>query len=633
MLDTTLLNLLSYSPDSSSQSHTFPIPHLPLGYFLQKAENFQFHSVSMNKKTPTYDMLCEICMTSSSRSNPLYACACCGVSVHSNCYGGELRIKTPVHEWICERCLHVLGRDLAPDSVRCRICKECKGSLVKMDGDWIHVVCVLWSKHARFVDRGRRKGKIREGKEETCSYCLRNSKYVARCDKSECEKKFHAKCAQMNGVRPVYMVNEEMKKGIMKIYCREHRADICAVDFSESKVRMSYVSEFNVQIKQEAKSTKYKKSQAKTAPAIQEITSSDDDTTKLVIRAPKSMLTPIKEEAISTEIFQEPVEAEVVQEVRIEQDIKVAPNKKRYNPKTAYYVECPDNEPDTVIVETSEYIKAKKAESKLLRSKSKNIDMNSNTMNGGSDKERDSSQDDKRKAMKTYQYEENEDGQKILVYYNRPELIEIIDSTESTKSSSDSRQKLRRTSNRKAKLENKSKKRPYKKKKDPAITPIKITSALPSSSSDIALSPTLPPSTPIPSDSLPLKRFKPFRNSSKEPIAYRTLDDSLRSITGIDSITSMDKLDKLFKRYLRLHAKTEINHYDISNLPELSSYLKRTQIQHSETKNIIFQFSRLHPSKAKVSTSQTYSDEPGTVKKLKIDDGIQQSMKNLIINS
>jgi hypothetical protein len=582
----------------------------------------------MNKKTPTYAMLCEICMTYSSESNPLYTCACCGVSVHSNCYGGELRIKTPVHEWICERCLHVLARDLEPESVRCRICKECKGSLVKMDGDWVHVVCVLWSRAARFVDKGRRKGKIREGKEGTCGYCMRNSKFLARCEMSECEEKFHAKCAQMNGVRPVYMGNEEMKKGRMKIYCKKHRAEVCGVDFSEIKVRMSYLGEVSLQIKQETKVTRYKKTQSKTAPIIYDVNSSDDDKNKLVVRLSKSMISPIKEEAVSTSILQECLEPVECKELKIEQDVKIITNKKHSNGITGYYVEYPESDPDTVIVETMDYKKAKKAEIKLLKSKNKNIDMSSKTMNGSSDKERTSSHDGKRKVMKTYQYEENEDGQKILVYYNRPELIESIDSTESTKSSADSRKKPRLTANKKAKTKNES-----TNKDKAALKTIKVASALPSTSPDIPLSPTLNNlSVPMPSDSLPLKRSK-SKNSNKEPIVYRTLDDSLRSITGIDSITSMDELDKLFKRYLRIHSKQGINHYDISNLPELASYLKKTQIQHSETKNIVFQYSRLNPQKPKISTSPTYSDEPSTVKKLKLDDDLQQSIENLIINS
>jgi len=53
----------------------------------------------------------------------------------------------PEKDWFCERCKYLITASKAPDYVKCFLCNDLKGVIVKVVGkneQWAHVTCVNW---------------------------------------------------------------------------------------------------------------------------------------------------------------------------------------------------------------------------------------------------------------------------------------------------------------------------------------------------------------------------------------------------------------------------------------------------------------------------------------------------------
>lgn len=665
MLDTTLLELLSFPSVISSPFEASLMPHLPLSYFLQKAQNHDFHKISINKRTPAYDLLCDICMTPSSKLNSLILCTCCGISVHSDCYRGELLINTPINEWICERCLYVIGHKVPCDSLKCSFCKESKGSLVRMDTNWLHIVCVLWYRNAKFVDRMRRKCiiQIGEAKDADCVFCARKDKFQIQCEQKECQITFHAKCAQISGLRPAMFIHHTDKKYKLKFYCKHHRQELFSVDYTETKLRASHMMELYVPINQES-SKLHKSAGRKIKKDVdpEDVVEIISDGENLVIRCPQIQ-----------EIKKEPEEAK---EHKLTEIIGES------NGMMTCYIYS-DSETDTLILETKEYHDMKKATSLsseqnggdyINKEMSSTILMNENFLMDDGVPQRVIKKAIKKQAANNVRTSGKKQGRKkklttvpeelreedAMLEDNTKEPITIVE-TNGTQIIFKKKPRSHKSKSSKKKETSKKIPRTTTKKAKPRLKAVIVRGTIPADSQELnntvygnsqSFQDLVRKSTdidfdhPTPSiesllteNSLPMKRTpdKTHLKSSAHPkpkkdhIVYRTLEKALQTITGLNSISTLDELDKEFKRYLRQHSKQSINYYDISVIPDLSAYLNKTQIQHDETKILVFQYSCILPQfsdetdtismqEEEMTSHINYSDDPGTVKKLKLGE-------------
>lgn len=654
MLDTTLLELLSFSHINSSTLHPIDLsimPHLPLSYFLQKSQNHDFQLISINKKIQSYDLLCDICMSPSSKSSTLISCTCCGVSVHSDCYGGELIINSPIHEWICERCLYVMGHEVPSDSLKCKFCKESKGSLVKIEGEWLHIVCVLWLKDAKFVDRMRRKCIVNIGQKnlKECVFCARKDKFGVKCERKECQITFHAKCAQINGLRPAYLVNQIAKKYKLKFYCKYHRQEMHSNDLLESKLRASHMTEMYVPVKQEEIKEPKKVSRKPKKDLIEIV--SDDSEDALVIRYAQTTHQPM--------IKKEPEEYQETKKSKSGKQTKKSKTSKTYMNA--------DSEIDPKVRDYMEYCESK------IGSGGNDTDYTSIQTNSTSVNNENYLIDDgippkvnkrtiQRKAVKKLQaYEkklerkkkltgiqvETQDSDGLLVYNNPSETTThikangtkiVIKQQPRTPKSKSTMKNGNTTINKQTHI------------------PIVIRPAIPDDSHDqynfnsenrhsiqtslddclghfnystqSLLEETSPSHSPPPTSNPPSNsHIKP----KEENIIYYTFEKALQKITGINSISTLDDLDKEFNQYLNKHSKPFKEYYDISVIPDLSAYFTKTKVQRNETSILVYNYSSTFTGfSSKPSTLSKLdqdavpysllSDEPGTVKKLKLNE-------------
>ncbi|KAM8839787.1 lysine-specific demethylase 4A [Synchiropus picturatus] len=179
----------------------------------------------------------EMCFHSQSKeeqlSNPrveedgtsrLVSCSQCCVRVHTSCYGvsGE---EDDLDDWLCARC----EADATEED--CCLCSLRGGALQRANsGKWVHVVCAITVKEARFVNISERspidispipvsRFKLK------CVFCRKRMKREVKgccvqCSHGRCTTAFHPTCALAAGI----LMHPDDWPLVVYITCHRHKA-------------------------------------------------------------------------------------------------------------------------------------------------------------------------------------------------------------------------------------------------------------------------------------------------------------------------------------------------------------------------------------------------------------------------
>ncbi|XP_059400170.1 lysine-specific demethylase 4B-like isoform X2 [Carassius carassius] len=167
----------------------------------------------------------------------LLSCGCCGLQVHTSCYG--VNPETKQEGWMCSRCT------AAEWTAGCCLCSLRGGALKKTTDDrWVHVICAIAVAEARFVNAVEREPVDVTAVPDTrkslkCVYCHKTTKQIfgacIQCSLDNCSTSFHVTCALLAGVvmKPAdwpYVVSvtcHKHKQTNQKV-CSHHRRDLNA---------------------------------------------------------------------------------------------------------------------------------------------------------------------------------------------------------------------------------------------------------------------------------------------------------------------------------------------------------------------------------------------------------------------
>ncbi|CAI2370078.1 unnamed protein product [Moneuplotes crassus] len=150
-------------------------------------------------------MRCDICMDNfSEASDTLVICELCNVAVHQKCYGKDLKDSIPKDAWYCNRCKYLHeDNKMDPDDIKCYLCSDLKGCIVKSQEKWAHVTCVLWVPEISYKDFETKTEIIGNVSNERwllkCSYC-KSRGAALQCQQKFCSRNFHVRCAISSGV-------------------------------------------------------------------------------------------------------------------------------------------------------------------------------------------------------------------------------------------------------------------------------------------------------------------------------------------------------------------------------------------------------------------------------------------------
>ncbi|XP_042568218.1 lysine-specific demethylase 4B-like [Cyprinus carpio] len=132
----------------------------------------------------------------------LLSCGCCGLQVHTSCYG--VNPDTKQEGWMCSRCT------AAEWTAACCLCSLRGGALKKTTDDrWVHVICAVAVAEARFVNAVEREPVDVTAVPDTrkslkCVYCHKTTKQIfgacIQCSLDNCSTSFHVTCALLAGV-------------------------------------------------------------------------------------------------------------------------------------------------------------------------------------------------------------------------------------------------------------------------------------------------------------------------------------------------------------------------------------------------------------------------------------------------
>ena len=139
------------------------------------------------------------------RIDCLLECKSCKLTVHQNCYFGNLD-ESFIYggggvsgNWLCDKCLWRMNTNRQEPS--CCICTQKSGALKLCDDKlkWAHITCTLATNGAFFKDPKTRSSIIvppkNTKKSLRCFFCSRLNGLTVECDVKECECRFHVTCA------------------------------------------------------------------------------------------------------------------------------------------------------------------------------------------------------------------------------------------------------------------------------------------------------------------------------------------------------------------------------------------------------------------------------------------------------
>lgn len=159
-------------------------------------------------------------------SNTIVFCDGCDVAVHQDCYGIH---SIPEGRWLCRKCESGHGGE-----IRCYLCPHTSGAFKRaINGQWIHLVCALWTPNVRVPDDTSFLEPVRdlelmdpERWTLTCYVCRRKEGTCIQCAAKDCFVAFHCTCAQTAGF---YMTDcdhefsEILKhQQYLPVYCHRH---------------------------------------------------------------------------------------------------------------------------------------------------------------------------------------------------------------------------------------------------------------------------------------------------------------------------------------------------------------------------------------------------------------------------
>lgn len=170
------------------------------------------HQTSSNQvKYP--EKVCGTCLgTRSDDSDEIVECDSCGISVHEACYGiqesGSVASNisdASTEPWFCEPCRANIKHPT------CQVCPTKGGIFKETDmGNWIHLVCALYTPHISFFDPQRITRatlfelNYQNWGRRSCTLCseakLARTGICIECDAGMCRSFFHVTCAQEHGL-------------------------------------------------------------------------------------------------------------------------------------------------------------------------------------------------------------------------------------------------------------------------------------------------------------------------------------------------------------------------------------------------------------------------------------------------
>ena len=179
---------------------------------------------------------CDVCTERNEEGN-MVLCSLCRNIVHRECYGGLSMVKGKWAEWLCDQCLLCGVTEANSGVFTCVICGMTPGALkwIRKLG-WAHPGCVLY--HSRFDFTSDYHDCIKHMPECTtphrCAYCSHLSPWTVLCGFKGCSMYFHTRCAQINGIRPLWQGDDLM------ILCRTHREEMAGEDPERRAARKHY---------------------------------------------------------------------------------------------------------------------------------------------------------------------------------------------------------------------------------------------------------------------------------------------------------------------------------------------------------------------------------------------------------
>lgn len=204
---------------------------------------------------------CVLCVDPETSENPIVVCGCCGVKVHTLCYGIE--IDSDDENWKCSPC------NTGSDSPVCKLCVQNGGAFKKTTcGGWVHVLCGLFTEGCNFLDNNIMEpvdiSLVSDSKRnKTCVFCKSDCGFSSLCSRGRCNDRLHISCAHKNRC-----LKEDLDKhGKIKFraYCNKHKpSDSCrriSSEFVRGAVMKKKEAKFE-KSKQKSEKSKEKKEKA-----------------------------------------------------------------------------------------------------------------------------------------------------------------------------------------------------------------------------------------------------------------------------------------------------------------------------------------------------------------------------------
>lgn len=175
---------------------------------------------------------CTICDDKITKTNPLFVCVGCKVSVHKQCYGAQ---GSP-QKWKCSPC-----RSGKSGFAKCQLCLT-KGGAMKQTkcNNWVHVICALFTNGVTISNCDSAMEPIDLSKvsasKRRCAFCYSSQGHGSLCSTSGCKERFHITCAQKQKtlVEDVNPIDNSIK---FNAYCNAHKPKDTSRRLSSEAIR------------------------------------------------------------------------------------------------------------------------------------------------------------------------------------------------------------------------------------------------------------------------------------------------------------------------------------------------------------------------------------------------------------
>lgn len=173
-------------------------------------------------------------------SNTIVFCDGCDVAVHQDCYGIH---SIPEGRWLCRKC-----ESGHAGEIRCKLCPHTSGAFKRTsNGEWVHLVCALWTPTVRVPDDTSFLEPIRdmdlidpERWTLNCYVCRQKQGTCIQCAAKDCFVAFHCTCAQTAGFLMTncdHEFSETLKhQQYLPVYCHRHSMSFAPKDFPQPSI-------------------------------------------------------------------------------------------------------------------------------------------------------------------------------------------------------------------------------------------------------------------------------------------------------------------------------------------------------------------------------------------------------------